>query len=160
VIVADTSGILASIDANAADHDGCARAVRESDEPLLVSHMVVAEVDYLLTTRFGVAAANRFLSDVVTGAYLLAPTDEGDLAEAVNVNTRYADQVLGVTDCLNVVLAARYGTIRILTLDERHFRVVKPLGHGSSFELLPADAAIRPPPLGARGGGRWWLTRW
>ena len=141
MIIVDTSGILASIDSNAAEHDKCAHVIRESDDSLLVSHMVVAEVDYLLTSRFGVAAANRFLSDVVTGAYQLAPSDEGDLAEAINVNTRYGDQVLGVTDCLNVVLAARYATVRILTLDERHFRVVKPLSHGPAFELLPFDAA-------------------
>jgi uncharacterized protein len=38
-----------------------------------------------------------------------------------------------------VVLAERYGTTRILTLDERHFRAIKPL-HADAFTLLPADA--------------------
>jgi uncharacterized protein len=139
VIIADTSAILASIDASAADHRSCAHLVQHDERPLLVSHMVVAEVDYLLTTRFGIATANRFLSDVAAGAYELTPSDEGDLAEAVRVNTRYADQLLRVTDCVNVVLASRHGTVDIFTLDERHFRVVKPLAHGDAFRLLPAD---------------------
>lgn len=139
MIIADTSGILASIDTKAAEHQQCAEVIENSDEELLVTHMVVAEIDYLLTTRFGVTTANHFLDDVATGAYQLAPTDEKDLELAIKVNTRYADQSLGVTDCLNVVLAARMRTVDILTLDERHFRVVVPLDHGSAFRLLPFD---------------------
>ena len=34
----------------------------------------------------------------------------------------------------------RYGTIDIATLDERHFRAVRPLAGGKAFRLLPADA--------------------
>jgi len=141
VIIADTSGILASIDSSAAEHEQCAHLVTTSDSPMFVSHMVVAEVDYLLTTRFGVTTANRFLSDVAGGGYELAPTDETDLEEAISINTRYSDQELGVTDCVNVVLAARYDTVKIFTLDERHFRVVRPLSRADAFELLPFDQA-------------------
>jgi predicted nucleic acid-binding protein len=139
VIVADTSAILASIDASAANHEPCAHLVQHTDEPLLVSHMVVAEADYLLTTRFGVATANRFLTDVAAGGFQLVPSDEQDLEQAITVNTRYADLTLGVTDSLNVVLAARHGTVRMFTLDERHFRVVRPLAHGKAFTVLPLD---------------------
>jgi len=34
---------------------------------------------------------------------------------------------------------ARYGTTRVLTLDERHFRAMRPL-HADAFTILPADA--------------------
>ena len=142
MIVADTGAILASIDASAAEHKQCADLVQHADSPMLVSHMVVAETDYLLTKRFGIATANQFLSDVATGAFQLVPTNERDLQEAVTVNTRYSDQMLGVTDCLNVVLAWRYGTIKLFTLDERHFRVVRPLAHGDTFQLLPVDQKV------------------
>lgn len=142
MIIADTSAILASIDSSAAEHGDCARLVTRTESPLLVSHMVVAEADYLLTTRFGIATANRFLSDVAAGGFRLAPTDEQDLEQAVTVNTRYVDQKLGVTDCLNVVLASRYDTVKIFTLDERHFRVVKPLTSEPTFQLLPADQSM------------------
>lgn len=139
MIIADTSAILAAIDVSAASHEPCAHFVQHADEPLLVSHMVVAEADYLLTTRFGVATANRFLTDVVAGGFQLAPSDEEDLEQAISVNTRYGELGLGVTDSLNVVLAARYGTTRVFTLDERHFRVVRPLADGKAFTLLPSD---------------------
>jgi uncharacterized protein len=38
-----------------------------------------------------------------------------------------------------VVLAERHGTTRILTLDERHFRAIRPL-HADAFTLRPAGA--------------------
>jgi hypothetical protein len=38
-----------------------------------------------------------------------------------------------------VVLAAKYDTTRLLTLDERHFRVIRPL-RGDAFTILPADS--------------------
>lgn len=139
MIVADTSAIVASIDSDSADHEHCARLVTESEGSFLVSHLVVAEVDYLLTTRFGIATANRFLADVASDAYLLAPTDQSDLDQAISINTRYVDHKLGVTDCLNIVLAERYGTVAIFTLDYRHFRIVRPLSGAEAFTLLPAE---------------------
>lgn len=139
MIIADTSAIVASVDTGAAEHEQCAHLATDVDSPMFVSHMVVAEVDYLLTKRFGVTTANRFLSDVARGGYQLARTDESDLEQAISINTRYSDQELGVTDCVNVVLAARYDTVKIFTLDERHFRVVRPLSRADAFELLPFD---------------------
>ncbi len=47
---------------------------------------------------------------------------------------------IGLADASVVVLAERYGTYDILTLDERHFRAMRPLTGRRSFRLLPADA--------------------
>ena len=49
---------------------------------------------------------------------------------------QYRDQSIGVTDASIVVLAARYGTASVLTLDRRHFEVLRPLD-GGHFRLLP-----------------------
>ncbi|MET9069821.1 type II toxin-antitoxin system VapC family toxin [Streptosporangium sandarakinum] len=139
MITADTGAVLATIDSAAAEHSVCVRVLSRLRRPMLITHMVIAEVGYLLTKRFGVTAANRFLSDVARGAYSLVPSGEKDLDDAVTVNTRYADLKLGVTDCMNVVMAARYDTATIFTLDERHFRVIKPLNGADAFTLLPAE---------------------
>lgn len=144
MIIADTSGILSAIDVDSADHAACAATLRAEPEAIIVSPMVVAEVDYLLTKRFGVATANRFLTDVGRGAYRLAPCTSGDIDEAVTVNTQYAGLRLGVSDCMTIVLAKRFDTIRILTLDHRHFRAVAPLQDADAFVLLPADHATAP----------------
>jgi len=55
---------------------------------------------------------------------------------AGDVVERYADLQLGVTEASLVVLADRYATARLLTLDRRHFDVVRTLG-GEPFAVLP-----------------------
>jgi len=53
--------------------------------------------------------------------------------------SRYRDLRIGLTDASIAVLAERYGTNRVLTLDERHFRALK-LAGGKPFVVLPEDA--------------------
>ena len=53
-----------------------------------------------------------------------------------DVIERYRDQDIGVTDASLVVLARRYETRRILTLDRRHFEVLRPL-NGGRFQVVP-----------------------
>jgi uncharacterized protein len=139
VIIADTSAILATIDPDAAEHGACVGILPRLQRPMLVSHMVVAEVDYLLTTRFGISTANRFLADVARGAWELVDSNAEDINDVITVNTRHQALRLGATDCLNIVLAARYGTTVLFTLDHRHYREVTPLHGADSFTLLPAD---------------------
>jgi predicted nucleic acid-binding protein len=139
MIIADTSAILATIDPDAAEHTACVEILGHIRRPMLVSHMVVAETDYLLTTRFGIPTANRFLVDVARGAWELADSNAEDINDVVTVNTRYQALRLGATDCLNIVLAARYGTVALFTLDHRHYRATAPLDGTDSFVLLPTD---------------------
>jgi len=49
---------------------------------------------------------------------------------------RYRDQGVGLTDASIVVLADRHRTRSLLTLDHRHFGVLRPLD-GGRFRLLP-----------------------
>lgn len=51
----------------------------------------------------------------------------------------YAELNIGITDASLVVIAARYNTTRLLTLDQRHFRTVRPLWGASAFRLHPND---------------------
>ncbi len=54
----------------------------------------------------------------------------------VDVLGKHQDQRLGVADASLVVLAQRYATRKLLTLDHRHFEVVRPM-QGGRFRLLP-----------------------
>ena len=139
-LVLDTSGLLAALVADETHHEAAAAALRAEDGPLLLSPLVLAEFDYfLLTSRRGVAAELDFVTEVVNERYTLAPLDLDALAEARDVLARYHDLAIGLADASIVVLAARYGTRRLLTLDERHFRALR-ASDGSAFVLLPADA--------------------
>jgi predicted nucleic acid-binding protein len=82
--------------------------------------------------------SGRTLADVANGVYRLADVDSSDVAQAAAVIRRYRRMNIGLTDASLVVLAAKYPTTRLLTLDERHFRAIRPL-NSDAFTILPAD---------------------
>jgi uncharacterized protein len=137
--IIDTSGVFAAMDTDASDHVACLTAINTLPQPLVVSPMVVAELDYLTCKRFGIDAAIAFLGDVRNGAYELATADDDDFAMAFDVVKQYRDLNIGITDALNVALAEKYETARIFTLDG-HYRAVRAFATGDSFTLLPADS--------------------
>jgi predicted nucleic acid-binding protein len=139
VIVLDTSGLLAAIDASQDRHAAAAAVLRASTGPLLLSPFVLAELDYLISTRVSSAAARALLDQVAAGVYRLEPMDADDVAAACEVRDRYVGLELGLADASLVVLADRYGTSDVLTLDERHFRTLRGPA-GRPFRILPADA--------------------
>jgi predicted nucleic acid-binding protein len=139
VIILDTSGLLAAIDSSQRLHKEAAAALRNAAPPLLLSPFVLAELDYLIATRVSSQAVTALLEQVADGAYRLEPIAAEDIARAVEVMGQYRDLELGLADASIVVLAERYRTVEILTLDERHFRaLIGPAGR--TFRLLPADA--------------------
>jgi hypothetical protein len=140
MIVVDTSGVLAAKDEAHPRHATIARVVQEATDAFVLSPFVLAECDHMLATRLGAAAAREFLDEVVGGAYQLVDFDAGDVAAAAGVIDRYQDLSIGIADASLVVIAARHQTTRLLTLDERHFRVVAPLWGAAAFTLLPTDA--------------------
>jgi len=139
VIVVDTSIIVAYM--NAADdfHAAVAGWLDGADEDLATTPLIIAEVDYLVGARGGPTARRALYRDLAAGAYLVEWWP-GAMASVVKIAGRYADTGLGLADASLVALAERIGTIEIATLDERHFRAVRPLAGGKAFRLLPADA--------------------
>jgi len=136
VLICDTSGLLAYFDASDAHNAQMAAVIEADTGPFVVSPYVVAELDYLLATRRGARAELAALAELSNGAWDLAAFDAADLGEACAVVERYQDQEIGVADASLVVLADRYRTDRLLTLDRRHFRAVRTT-RGKSFKLLP-----------------------
>jgi uncharacterized protein len=136
--IVDTSAVLALLDQDHPAHPQLAALVRDEPWELVLTPLVVAEADYMLVTRLGDAAARAFGADVAAGAYTLGPWSASDHAAATQVSAQHHDYV-GVTDAANVVLAARYQTTRMLTFDQRHFRMLRPMVGGDAFTLLPDD---------------------
>ena len=139
MIILDTSGILAALDGSEARHEAAAAALLASGHPRLLSPFVLAELDCLLRKRVGSGEARALLREVAQGAYQLEPFDRNDTVAAGAVIDRYPDLELGLADASLVVLADRHQALDILTLDERHFRVLRGPG-GRPFRLLPSDA--------------------
>jgi predicted nucleic acid-binding protein len=139
LIICDTSGLYAAYNSRQPGHRETVAAVNGSAGPLVVSPYVLTELDYLLRTKVGVDAEIGMLRDVEAGAYDVTALSEPELGRAIALIEQYEDRNLGIADAANVILAARYRTTNLLTLDERDYRIVRPLW-GDAFTVLPADA--------------------
>lgn len=135
-MIVDTSALLAYFDRNEPRHAECTEVIESGTEELVVSPYVLAELDYLVATRVGVRAEIAVLAELAGGAWELPPFSAADVQTAIRLIKRYADQPIGLADASNVVLADRYRTRTIATLDRRHFQVVHPIT-GGRFSVLP-----------------------
>jgi predicted nucleic acid-binding protein len=136
VLICDTSGLLAYFDRQEPDHRQVRLAVDGNMGPFVVSPYVLAELDHLLATRRGIKAELAALTELSGGAWELPALEAADLRRAGDLIDAYADQQVGLTDASLVVLAGRYRTDRVLTLDRRHFSVLRTVG-GGAFSILP-----------------------
>ncbi|MFJ8657911.1 PIN domain-containing protein [Streptomyces sp. NPDC093795] len=142
IIVADTSALFAAFDAAQPEHEASARIVAE--ETLAISPLVVTELDHIVQRHLGFPASLRTMEAVnerlTDGQYKLATLHPVDLVAAHEVRQKYEGLRLDLADAVGVVLADRYRTDRILSLDQRDFRAITPLTKGfSAFRVLPFD---------------------
>jgi predicted nucleic acid-binding protein len=138
MILLDTSGLLAALDASQNWHAQAAASLAAAAPPRLLSPFVLAELDYLLAARVGEAARTSLLREVERGAYTLAPMAAVDVGLARSVIEKHADLGISLADASIVVLALRHELVDVLTLDQRNFRVLE--CRGKPFRVLPADA--------------------
>jgi predicted nucleic acid-binding protein len=142
ITVADTSGIIAASDRNARESAAC-RAVLQEAGTVIISPLVLTEVDHLAKARFGSQAPTAIIDFVLTQAgrsrFQIPETGLEVLDTARMVQRQYAGLDLGLADAVNVALAAQYRTDAVLTLDRRDFRAMRPLTPHKWFRLLPDD---------------------
>lgn len=139
MILVDTSGLLAAMFADQRHHQECARVLREAEPPRFISPFVVAEADYLIQKFGGVEAELAFLEELSGGAYFITTFEPRHIKRARDVVEKYRDLGIGLADASIVVDADIHDCRDILTLDERHFRALRPLAWRRSFRILPAD---------------------
>lgn len=90
------------------------------------STLVVAEASYL----------DRHTARPKGGSHLSARPDVDDWERIAELVDEYTDLPLGGTDASVVALAERLDAEVVITLDRRHFTVVRPR-HRDGLELLP-----------------------
>ena len=106
----------------------------------MVSPCVLTEFDYLVASRMGPdpgsrgaglhqrPRCHREVGGPAIGPYLVA------------AHALLGDYpAIGLADAMNVVLAMEFRTDVIATLDQRHFRMIRPLTRHDAFRLLPHD---------------------
>ena len=113
-------------------HERMVATVRATPGPYLVPAGILAEAAYMLESRMGQAVLAAFLDDLITGALSLECEQE-DLPRIRELVGRYADLPLGLADASVVACGERTGGL-VLSVDERHFRVVEREG---KIRVLP-----------------------
>jgi uncharacterized protein len=139
MLVLDTSGLLSAIGPEQPHHEEARKVLLSEQGPLLLSPYVLAETDYMILKLTGVRRELQVLREVTTGSYEMVNMSRADVQQAANIIDKYRDMAIGLADASVALLAARFSTTRVLTLDQRHFRAMKPLW-GDAFTVLPADA--------------------
>jgi predicted nucleic acid-binding protein len=133
----DTGGLYALLDSSDSYHQAADAAINGYDGPLLLSPLILAETDYLVSKRLGRRAAHAFLTEVTDKVYRLVGFDDEEMESAAGLVNTYADMDVGIADASVAVIAARCRTVDLLSVD-RHFRAIRPLW-GTAFRLLPLD---------------------
>ncbi|MET9852222.1 PIN domain-containing protein [Streptomyces sp. NPDC006450] len=142
IIVADTCAIIHAYDETHPRSEACMK-VLDSAGALVISPLVLDEVDHMARKEFGYEAsveiAEDFRVNVVSGRYIIPTVTAATLAGAANIRARYKGLQLDLSDAVSMTLAAQYDTDMILTTDFRDFRSVVPLSTHTHFRLLPED---------------------
>lgn len=117
-------------------HERSIDLLSSATRPLLVPALVLTEVSYLLSDRIGAHAEVAFASSIAAGELVVEPVLDSDWARIVELMEEYLDLPLGIVDASVVALAERRELEVIATLDQRHFRTVRPR-HVPAFTLVP-----------------------
>lgn len=132
--IVDAGPLYAAADSDDADHAASVDALADPELRLVVPALVVAEATYFAGRRLGAAAEAAFLRGLADVD--VEGPDRTDFARMAELVQQYADLPLGGTDASVIALAERLDAAVIVTLDRRHFTVVRP-SNREPFELLP-----------------------
>ena len=137
-LVVDSGGVYALYDRRDRHHASVAYIVKREKEPLHVPSPLLGEIGYMLSEWLGSNAVLQFLDDIEKGAFHVQPFLNDDLSHCRQILKDYSDLNVGLCDASVVATAERLGVDRILTVDQRHFRVICRSGR-KPYTLLPAD---------------------
>lgn len=135
-LIVDTGVLVAAADRTDPRHQQCADLLERDDGPLVTTAMVIAETAYLLERDLGVVAESALYDSIVDGALLVETLTGDDWRRIRQLVAQYGDFPLGGTDASLIALAERLKTVRIATLNYRHFGAVRP-SHSAAFDIHP-----------------------
>jgi predicted nucleic acid-binding protein len=136
VIIADTSAIVALIDADDRHHVRMRTAFDAQPDDWVLPWAILPVVDYLLLRHVGEAAQLAGVRDVAADRWAGEGGDQDAVARAAELCARHRALRLGLVDGVVMGVAERLRADAIATLDERHFGAVR-LPH--SVRLFPRD---------------------
>jgi uncharacterized protein len=133
-VIADTGAIIALLDEDDKHHAEVVRVAESAD--LIIPASILPEVDYMITKYLGEFVMRAFLDELVEGVFTYLALDIDDIQRTLEIMSRYSDIPIGFVDASLVALAEHHHLKKILTLDRRHFNIIRS-GKLDYLELLP-----------------------
>jgi predicted nucleic acid-binding protein len=135
-ILVDTGPLYAMADQDDSWHDRVSAFLNTFPVRLIVPVTVLPEACYLIGAHLGAAAEVEFLRSLQREEIAVEFLKKDDLGRSVAVMDKYADAGLGFVDASVVAVAERLRIRDVLTIDRRHFSLVRPR-HCARFDLKP-----------------------
>lgn len=131
----DTSCIIGLIDRGSKEHGLIKGIITNEDNEIIIPSPVIPETCYMLNKKFGSEVELKFIDELVRAELLVEVLDFEDVIRIPEIIRKYQDLNIGFVDAAVTAIAERIGTNKILTLDNRHFNAITPLGF-DYFEIL------------------------
>jgi predicted nucleic acid-binding protein len=131
----DTGFMLAVLAHNDPHHSAC-RAVVNAEPDALFPSVVLPELAYMVFRDLGREPFVQFMRQLLDNPDKLIEPTHDDLSRATELLEKYEDSKLDFVDCVITAMAERLNIVRILTIDQRDFRMIRP-SHIPAFEILP-----------------------
>ena len=135
--ILDSGFLYATIDTKDRNHLRVTRALPTVSEQILLPIPVLVEVSYLLSARLGHSAMRQCVRQFADSPLELLSVLSVDLPRIHELLEQYADLKLDFTDAAIVTLAERLDIRKILTVDIRDFRTIRPK-HCAFFDIVPS----------------------
>lgn len=132
----DSGFFYATHDRRDGNHSRVIHALSGLDDSLVLPTGVLVEVGYLLQARIGHHAMRDMIDRLKNGPIPLQPLFQADLERISEILSEYADGKLDFVDAAITAMAERLNIRKILTVDQRGFRMIRPK-HCDYFEIFP-----------------------
>lgn len=133
--VADTGFVVALLN-QADDRHSDVVSIYTQESSILLPQTVLAEVAYLIGRDAGIPTVIAFLRGLSASRFQLTALTDVDIDCIALILQTYADSRIDFVDASVMAIAERFRSTKILTLDQRDFRLFRPK-HCSNFQILP-----------------------
>ena len=134
-VIIDTSAIIGLIDKGCQQHGRISEIIKKIDLNLIVPSPVIPEVCYMLNKKFGPSIEIKFLEEIMSVNLQIEILRFPDILRIVEILKKYKSLNIGYVDGSIVAIAERLKINQILTLDNKHFSSIIPVGF-DYFEIL------------------------
>ncbi|MEQ8971453.1 MAG: PIN domain-containing protein [Coleofasciculus sp. C1-SOL-03] len=134
--VVDTGFVVALLNRLDTMHRSVMTIYFSQTSAILLPQTVLAEVAYLVGRNAGITTVVSFLRGLSASRFRLVALTEQDIERVAEILADYADSRIDFVDASVMAVAERFGSTKILTLDQRDFRLFRPR-HCESFEIIP-----------------------